>query len=165
MGKEKNNTNEDNNKYNDDDDDDDSMLPEACQRRLGMLTPSSNSVLEATTSSMIYPIREAVSVHYARFRVLRIGLDAQAQQQFNTEVIVEAAELLADANVAIICWNGTSSGWLGFEADEILCKAITQKTGIPATTSVLALNEALHVLNAKRIAFVTPYLGTSDSIE
>ena len=45
---------------------------------------------------------------------------------------------LADAKVDVIAWNGTSSGWLGFEASTSACAAaITEATGIPATTSVL----------------------------
>ncbi|POM16929.1 Arylmalonate decarboxylase [Burkholderia cepacia] len=58
----------------------------------------------------------------------------------------------------MIAWNGTSSGWLGFEADERLCERITAATGIPATTSVLALNEILKKTNAHEFGLVTPYL-------
>ena len=57
-----------------------------------------------------------------------------------------------------IGWNGTSSGWLGFDADERLCRSITAATGIPATTSVLALNEMLAAKGARDFALVTPYL-------
>src|SRR5205814_6905023 len=55
-------------------------------------------------------------------------------------------------------WNGTSSGWLGFERDVRLCERITQTTGIPACTAVLALNEALELTGARHVGFVTPYL-------
>ncbi|MBC8831734.1 Asp/Glu/hydantoin racemase, partial [Escherichia coli] len=68
--------------------------------------------------------------------------------QFDDDKIIQAAMLLADAKVDVIAWNGTSSGWLGFEADERLCERITAATGIPATTSVLALNEILKKTNA-----------------
>src|SRR6185503_13818020 len=51
-----------------------------------------------------------------------------------------------------------SSGWLGFERDVKLCERITQATGIPACTAMLALNELLERTDAKRIGFVTPYL-------
>ena len=45
----------------------------------------------------------------------------------------------------MIAWNGTSSGWLGFGTDEALCARITEETGIPACTSVLALDEAMRL--------------------
>jgi maleate isomerase len=66
--------------------------------------------------------------------------------------------LLAHAKVDVIGWNGTSSGWLGFEADVRLCEQITAATGIPATTSMLALNEILEHQKVKRLGYVTPYL-------
>jgi maleate isomerase len=48
-------------------------------------------------------------------------------------------------------------GWLGFDTEEQLCAALTRATGIPACTSVLALNAILALTAAKSVAFVTPY--------
>ncbi len=126
--------------------------------RLGMLTPSSNTVLEPVTTRMLLGLPE-VSAHFARFRVTRIALGEDALRQFDPAPLVEAARLLADARVDVIAWNGTSAGWLGFEADRRLCEAITEATGVAATSSVLALNEALRRLDARRIGLVTPYTG------
>lgn len=39
----------------------------------------------------------------------------------------------------------------------MLCQEITRATGIPACTSVLALNEGLTRIGARRLALVTPY--------
>lgn len=126
--------------------------------RLGMLTPSSNTVLEPATATML---RETpgITAHFARFRVTAINLGAGALAQFDHAPILAAAELLADARVHAICWNGTSGGWRGFDADRALCAAITDRTGIPATTATLALADALHRLGARRPGLVTPYLG------
>ena len=125
--------------------------------RLGMLTPSSNTVLEPVTTEMIRDLPE-VSSHFGRFRVTEISLRDQALGQFDNAAVLEAARLLADARVDVIAWNGTSSGWLGFEADERLCAAITAETGIPATTSVLALNEIMRQTGVRGFGLVTPYL-------
>jgi maleate isomerase len=125
--------------------------------RLGMLTPSSNTVLEPVTAAMLSGLPE-VSAHFGRFRVTEISLRDQALGQFDNAEILRAARLLADAKVDVIAWNGTSSGWLGFEADEVLCAAITAETGIPATTSVLALNEIMRATGVRRFGLVTPYL-------
>ena len=124
---------------------------------LGMLTPSSNTTLEPVTTAMISGLPE-VSAHFGRFRVTEIALSEAALGQFDDSEILRAAELLADARVDVIAWNGTSSGWLGFEADERLCRRITEATGVAACTSVLALNELFGLTGVKRFGLVTPYL-------
>jgi maleate isomerase len=124
--------------------------------RLGMLTPSSNTTLEPVTTAMLAGLPE-VSVHFSRFRVTEIALTDIALAQFDDHAILEAAELLAHAKVAVIAWNGTSAGWLGFEADERLCRGIEAATGIPAATSMLALNEILLATGVRRLGLVTPY--------
>ena len=124
---------------------------------LGMLTPSSNTVLEPVTTAVISGLPE-VTAHFSRFKVTEIALSGPALAQFDDSEILRAAELLAHAKVNVIAWNGTSSGWLGFERDVLLCDRITRATGIPACTAMLALNELLERTNAKRVGFVTPYL-------
>src|SRR5436305_3520892 len=124
---------------------------------LGMLTPSSNTILEPVTTAMLSGLPE-VTAHFSRFKVTEIALSGPALAQFDDSEILRAAELLAHAKVNVIAWNGTSSGWLGFERDVRLCESITQATGIPACTAMLALNEILEKTGAKRVGFVTPYL-------
>jgi maleate isomerase len=124
--------------------------------RFGVLTPSSNTALEPLTSEIVAGLPGA-SAHFSRFRVTEIALDAQALGQFDDSKILGAAELLADAKVDVIGWSGTSSGWLGFERDRQLVERIRERTGIPATTAVLALNELLALKDIRRIALVTPY--------
>lgn len=124
---------------------------------LGMLTPSSNTTLEPVTSAMVAELPD-VSAHFGRFRVTEISLRQQALQQFDNAPLLEAARLLADAHVDVIAWNGTSAGWLGFEADIQLCREITATTGIPATTSVLAIAEILGDRRITQFGLVTPYL-------
>lgn len=130
--------------------------------KLGILVPSSNTNLEPLTSSILSPIKD-VSVHFSRFPVTHIALSKTALAQFDDTAILAAAKLLADAQVDVIGWSGTSSGWLGFEADEKLCRSIEQATGIKATTSVLALNKLLDIVRgesneALQFGLVTPYL-------
>ncbi|MBD1552124.1 aspartate/glutamate racemase family protein [Pseudomonas typographi] len=126
--------------------------------RLGVLTPSSNTALEPLTQALVAGLPE-VSVHFSRFSVTQIALSADALGQFQRERILEAARLLADAHVDVIGWSGTSAGWLGFDADIDLCAAINDATGVPATTSVLALNRALQAFGIQRLGLVSPYLA------
>jgi len=124
--------------------------------RLGVLTPSSNTTLEPLTSTLVAAV-PGCSAHFSRFRVTEISLSTQALGQFDDSKILAAAELLADAKVDVIGWSGTSSGWLGFDADRRLVERIRERTGITATTAVLALNELLALRGVKRLALVTPY--------
>ncbi|WP_246739487.1 aspartate/glutamate racemase family protein [Martelella sp. HB161492] len=124
--------------------------------RIGMLTPSSNTVLEPVTTAMLSGLDD-VSVHFSRFRVTAIGLDDAALAQFDDRAMLEAAGLLADAKVDVIAWNGTSAGWLGLDKDRRLCEKITAETGIAASTSVLSLFDIMRARGESRIGLVTPY--------
>jgi maleate isomerase len=126
--------------------------------RLGMLTPSSNTVLEPATTAMLAGV-PGVTAHFSRFRVTEIALTEQALGQFDESGILRAAELLADARVDVIAWNGTSASWLGFDRDERLCERIRAATGIPACTSVLAFRDVFRATGVGRVGLVTPYRG------
>ena len=125
--------------------------------RLGFLTPSSNTVLEPMIGAMLHPV-DAVTAHFSRFSVTEISLDRRAVGQFENDKLLAAADLLADARVDAISWAGTSSGWIGLDVDRALCAALTDRTGIPATTSVLALLDAFKAAGVTRYGLVTPYL-------
>ena len=124
---------------------------------LGMLTPSSNTVLEPVTQDMLRELPEA-SAHFGRFGVTRIALSTDALAQFDTAGILAAAQLLSHARCQVIGWSGTSSSWLGFESDQELCRQIEKSTGARACTSVLALNDILRATGAASFGLVTPYL-------
>lgn len=126
-------------------------------KKIGMLTPSSNTVLEPICAEMVLQL-ENVTCHFARFEVTKISLEEDALDQFDFEPMLKAAEMLAHADVDIIAWNGTSGGWLGFDVDHELCRKITERTGIPATTSMLAQVEAFKENNIQTLHLVTPYI-------
>ena len=124
--------------------------------RLGLLTPSSNTVLEPLSAAMVAGL-PGVTLHFSRFRVTEIALSDAALAQFDPAPVLLAAALLADARVDAIAWSGTAASWLGFDRDAALCRRIEDATGIPATSSVLALNEALTRIGVRRLGLVTPY--------
>lgn len=126
-------------------------------KKIGMITPSSNTVLEPVCSRMLNDVPE-ITCHYARFQVTKISLEEDALQQFDFELMLKAAEQLAEAEVDLIVWNGTSAGWLGFDRDVELCNKIEERTGIPATTSMLAQIEAFKEKGVKTLHLVTPYI-------
>jgi maleate isomerase len=121
-----------------------------------MLTPSSNTVLEPVTCAMLAGA-PGTTAHFSRFRVTEIALDAPALDQFDPSNMLPATDLLADAKVDAIAWNGTSASWLGIGRDRSLCQAIGARNGTPATTSTLACIDAVRSSGAQRVGFVTPY--------
>ncbi|KAF4501871.1 maleate isomerase [Fusarium agapanthi] len=130
--------------------------------RLGIIVPSSNTTLEPLTQQMILSLSRGgieASLHFARFRVTKIELSDDSNSQFTLESMLEAAGLLGDAKVDIIGWSGTSAAWLGFSSDETLCQMIENTTGIPATSSVLAMRDILLRSEAPEIGLVTPYIA------
>jgi maleate isomerase len=127
-----------------------------------MIVPSSNTCLEPVTYRILEGVDE-VSVHSARVPVTRIALDADSTSRFSVRTMTEAAQLLADAKVDVIAWNGTAGSWLGPDFDRELCAAITASTGVPATTSTLALLDACRAFGVTRLGLALPY--TSDVAE
>ena len=127
-------------------------------RRLGMITPSSNSVLEPTTIAVTGGLYPRVSTHYTRIEVKTISLNSESLAHFETRHFVRAARLLADAGMDVIAWNGTAGAWQGIAADEAVCQAIIQATGVPATTSTLAQLQAFQQYGVSRYALAVPYL-------
>jgi maleate isomerase len=123
---------------------------------LGMLTPSSNTTLEPVTARMLAGLPE-ITPHFGRFRVTEISLADRALGQFELEPMLAAAELLADARCQSICWNGTSAGWLGFERDRELCRAIEARTRVRACSSVLAVEKIFRATGVSRFGMVSPY--------
>jgi maleate isomerase len=126
------------------------------RKRLGVLTPSSNTVLEPILVGLIAGLPN-LSLHFTRFRVTEISLSEAGLNQFSMDTIVEAARLLSDARVDAISWSGTSAAWLGLEYDRTLCAAILEDTGTPATTATLSMVDALHARGIRRVGLVTPY--------
>lgn len=124
--------------------------------RIGMLTPSSNTVLEPVSAEIVRSLA-GTSVHFARFAVTAIGLDAAARAQFDDRPMLAAAALLAHARVGAIAWNGTSASWLGLDGDRRLVDRIEAETGIRAATCVLGLFDLLRREGIARIGLVTPY--------
>lgn len=128
-------------------------------KRVGMLTPSSNTVLEPYTSAMFAQLNGGASVHFGRFRVVEISMREASQSQFILAPILEAAERLAEARVGCIAWNGTSASWLGLGKDRELCAKIEQATGCKATSTILAYEDHYKRAGITKLGLVTPYLS------
>ncbi|KAL3428484.1 hypothetical protein PVAG01_01993 [Phlyctema vagabunda] len=126
-------------------------------RKIGFIVPSSNVALEIVTSAIIAQL-PSVSVHYSRISVTHI--DAGAAKQFTAETLTRCAELIANAPVETVLWNGTSESWTGegYEAGVNIASEIERATGLPSSTTSLAQVEVLKGWGFKKIALATPYI-------
>mgnify|MGYP001977249033 FL=1 len=125
--------------------------------RIGMLTPSSNSIVEPWCYKIIGTIENA-SVHFGRVEVLWIDDDTASLWQFYDENMIKGFDLLSHVKPTVLGWNGTSASWLGLERDRALIDVIKKRTGCRVVTSTLSIIEALKELNISRIGLVTPYV-------
>jgi maleate isomerase len=127
-------------------------------KRIGMITPSSNTVVEPTTIAITAPLYPRVTTHYTRIEVTSISLEPGSLAHFASERFLAAADLLADAGMDVIAWNGTAGAWQGLDTDVQLCEAIAARTGAAATTATIAQIEAFRLLDVRRFALAVPYV-------
>jgi maleate isomerase len=123
--------------------------------RIGMIIPSSNTVVEPITTKLLSEYSD-ISVHFARFGVTTIEVSDEARRRFSEDALLEAAKLLNDADMDVIAYNATSGGWLGMEWDTRLCDRIGGLTGKPATTALLSLLEAMDYCRIGSFCYVSP---------
>ena len=127
------------------------------KRFIGVITPSGNTVVERVTISILRDFPE-VSCHFSRTGV--VGETDPFPASYDWESMLGAAHLLSHAKPDMIVWNGSKAGSIAVDLDRELCNRIRAETGIPATTSTLALVDALNARGARRIAIITPYTDT-----
>ena len=125
-------------------------------KAIGIITPSANLVVERVTAAILADFPEA-SAHYSRTPVF--GSSDPVKDDYDWDGMLTAARLLAHANVDVICWNGSKGVSLGFDVDTTLCDRITAETGLPATTSITALEKVLKGLGVRTVGLVSPYEG------
>jgi maleate isomerase len=121
---------------------------------VGTITPSGNTVVERVTLAVLRDFPE-VSPHFSRTPVH--GERDPFPDGYDLDGMLGAARLLAHARPDVIVWNGSKGGSIDFGVDRDLVRRITAETGIRATTSTLALDEAFKATGVKRYALVSPY--------
>jgi maleate isomerase len=136
--------------------------------RIGQIVPSSNTTMETEIPAM-FRAREAVeperfTFHSSRMRMKRVTREELAAMDADSD---RCAAELSDARVDVIgyaCLVAIMSMGQGYHrASQKRLQEVTQReTGgcIPVVTSAGALVDSLHVLGARRIAMVAPYVET-----
>lgn len=123
------------------------------QHILATILPSANTVVERTTVAMLrdLPVAQLFT------RVAKRGAADPFPDRHDTEALLAAAELLADAKPDAIVPSAGKGAVIGLEQDRALVAAIRTRTRIPADTPGLALLRALGALGATRIALIGPH--------
>jgi maleate isomerase len=135
----------------------DGWHPVAQRRKVGHITPSSNTVIEPVTTLLAAQLGPAVSHHFTRIPVTAISLSSDSLDQFAHAPMLTAAELLATAELDAIMWNGTAASCVAIEPDRELCRSITSLTGLPSSTATLAILDALGLAGLSRCALALPF--------
>jgi maleate isomerase len=122
------------------------------ERKLGLIVPSWNTVMEFETQRMA---GGAMSVHAQR---ISHTADTEENLMWMGTQVPAAAQLLAHAKVGVICYGCTAGGFLkGPQYDREIGDQIKAATGIPGATSASAITDALHAVGATRVSVATAY--------
>ncbi|HEV7390382.1 MAG TPA: decarboxylase, partial [Burkholderiales bacterium] len=122
------------------------------RHKLGIIVPSWNTMMEYETQRMA---SNGTSVHS-----MRISHTADTEENviwMGTQVPA-AAKLLAHAKVDVICYGCTGGGFIkGPGYDQQLTNEIKEATGIPGTTTIVGVTDALNAFGAKKLCVASPY--------
>lgn len=94
--------------------------------RVGLIVPSSNTVVEPELARVAGAVPDLELVA-TRVAVTHIDTNPASGRQFEPELMIAAARLLAHAGVDVLVWAGTSGCWLGVDHD----RAIVSRSRTP----------------------------------
>lgn len=128
--------------------------------RLGLIIPSSNSVME---SEFYRFLSQGCSLHTSRVPFTEVTEESLLSMKAH---LIGAAELLKDVEADLIIYGCTSGSFIkGKGYDRELEQKIESAVGIKAITTSTAVLKALDLLHVKRISVATPYPDEINSAE
>lgn len=122
--------------------------------RLGMIIPSSNTVVERETGALLAGMDEP-SVHYSRFKLTDVSVADPVAAYYDSGLMLQAGRLLADCRCAVITWNGSSGGVAGFARERRFVSDLEAASATPVTTAALSVLDAFRALGVRRFGLVT----------
>lgn len=123
-------------------------------KRLGLLVPSSNTVMEVDFYRLLPP---SVTLHTGRMYMESTTVEGEAEM-LDLHAI-PAARVLATAKPHVVVFGCTSAGALrGSDYDAELCRSISEITGSPTVSVIESVRQELKAAGAKRIAVLSPYI-------
>lgn len=123
--------------------------------RIGVLVPSSNTVMENDLHQALPKSR--FTVHAARMYLEETT--AAAERTMIEEFAQPAAEQLKTLYPHLLVFGCTSAGSLGgLSYDREICQQLGELAGCPATGVISSVAEALELRRIRRLAILTPYV-------
>jgi maleate isomerase len=123
-------------------------------RRVGLLVPSSNSVMEV---DFYRRIPAGITIHTAR--MFMEETTPEAESEMLDEYTFPAARALATVRPHVIVFGCTSAGALrGNAADARLCEELSEETGIPVVSTIVSVRRAIGRRGSRRAGVITPYV-------
>jgi maleate isomerase len=123
-------------------------------RRVGLLVPSSNTVMEPDLWRALPP---DATLHTARMYLE--DTTPEGEHRMLDEHVLPAARDLATARPDLIVFGCTSAGALrgnGYDAE--LCRRISDLSGVPTVSVIASVRRAIAASGARRVGVVTPYV-------
>jgi maleate isomerase len=130
-------------------------LTSGSHTRIGLLIPSSNSVMEV---DFYRNVPSDVTVHTAR--MFMEETTPEGEGRMIDEFAFPAARALATARPDIIVFGCTSAGALrGNAYDADLCSRLSAETGTAVVSVISSVRDAIRRRGAQRIGIITPYVA------
>jgi maleate isomerase len=122
--------------------------------RVGLMIPSSNTVMEADFSRGLPP---GTALHTAR--MFMEDTTVAGESKMLDEHALPAARDLGTARPDVVVFGCTSGGALrGQEYDAQMCARISELSGAPTMSTIQAVRDAVAASGAANIGVVTPYV-------
>ena len=130
-------------------------------RRLGLLVPSSNTVMEVDLYRRLPP---GFTLHTGRMYLESTTPEGEATMLDNH--VMPAAHDVGTARPDVVVFGCTSAGALrGNEYDRELCEHIAADTGADVLSVISSVRESIRSRGAHRIGVITPYVdGLNEKI-
>lgn len=130
--------------------------------RVGLLVPSSNTVMEVDFHRRLPASR--FTVHTGRMYLEETTPEAESEMLDHH--VMPAARDLGTARPDVLVFGCTSAGaLLGNDADAEMCGRIAEATGAEVVSTIRSVRDALERRRARRIGIITPYVeGLNEKI-
>lgn len=125
------------------------------RRRVGLLIPSSNTVMENDLHDALDKSRYSIQTS----RMFLVDTTPEAERQMIDQYAPIAAELLGTARPDILVFGCTSAGSLGGTAyDEEVCAKLGKLADCSGLGVLSSVSAALRRRGLHRLAIITPYM-------
>lgn len=123
-------------------------------RRVGLLIPSSNTMMEVDFSR---GLPSDCTLHTGRMYME--DTTEEGENRMLDEFALPAARDVGTARPDVVVFGCTSAGALrGNDYDTTLCERISEITGAPTVSTIQSVRWAIRASGARRVGVITPYV-------